>query len=90
MPSLSFSFQKALIACIASTGLELLLTSLPPKSGPRVAETAGCPTVVPALLELTINLECHFFFKKKIYLFYVYEYTATVQMVVSHHVVAGI
>jgi hypothetical protein len=27
--------------------------------------------------------------KKKIYLFYVYEYTIAVQMVVSHHVVAG-
>jgi hypothetical protein len=28
-------------------------------------------------------------FFKKIYLFYVYEYTVAVQMVVSHHVVAG-
>ena len=32
---------------------------------------------------------CMFFFKI-IYLFYVYEYTVVVQMVVSHHVVAGI
>jgi hypothetical protein len=29
------------------------------------------------------------FFFFKIYLFYVYEYTVAVQMVVSHHVVAG-
>jgi hypothetical protein len=33
------------------------------------------------------------FFKKRciyLFLFYVYEYTVAVQMVVSHHVVAGI
>jgi hypothetical protein len=37
-------------------------------------------------------LGAHFFqnsLKKKIYLFYVYEYTVAIQMVVSHHVVAG-
>jgi hypothetical protein len=35
--------------------------------------------------------EIHFsFFPIFIYSFYVYEYTVAVQMVVSHHVVAGI
>jgi hypothetical protein len=31
-----------------------------------------------------------FFLKMYLFLFYVYEYTVAVQMVVSHHVVAGI
>jgi hypothetical protein len=38
-----------------------------------------------------LSLSLSLLFKKDlfIYLFYVYEYTVAVQMVVSHHVVAG-
>jgi hypothetical protein len=36
-----------------------------------------------------LNLSPPYFFLRFIYLFYVYGYTVAVQMVVSHHVVAG-
>jgi hypothetical protein len=40
-------------------------------------------------LQSLSTLSSSSFFKIFIYLFYVYEYTVAVQMVVSHHVVVG-
>jgi hypothetical protein len=41
------------------------------------------------LLTTEISLQLYIFLKRFIHLFYVYEYTVAVQMVVSLHVVAG-
>jgi hypothetical protein len=49
----------------------------------KIIRSTGEPIVVHFLSFFFL------FFKRSIYLFCVYEYTVAVQMVVSHHVVAG-